>query len=269
MSEDDKTATGPARGHLDEAPHKTRSSQDAPVRLKRFYTDVSVRAATCDDGATAHEVCLDGRTVKTPARRPLHLPTKALADAIAQEWIDQGEHIDPHAMPLTKLSNTTIDGILPDTAPVRAEILSYVGQDLICYRAEHPAELADLQSAAWDPLVRWAHQTFESPLTLTTGVMPVPQPEALLTGAETKIAVIEPWCVGAVHVITTLTGSAILALAHADQALDADAVWTTAHVDEDWQISQWGADAEAAKRRAFRGAEMRAASQFMTLCRAT
>ncbi|MEL7047746.1 MAG: ATP12 family protein, partial [Pseudomonadota bacterium] len=214
-------------------------------------------------------VLLDGRAIKTPKRQPLHLPTTELAQAIAGEWTAQGEHVAPQSMPLTKLANTTIDGILQQPEAIRADILAFSHQDLICYRADNPAQLVDRQAKAWTGFVKWAEQNFKSTIVLATGVMPVQQSDAFDHGARTWIAKLDAWALGPVHVITTLLGSAIIALALEDGACTPDEAWHSAHVDEDWQISQWGEDAEAASRRAFRAEEMKAATHFLDLCRSS
>ena len=73
------------------------------------------------------------------------------------------------------------------------------------------------------------------------------------------------WKLGAVSAITTLTGSALLALALAHGALDSATAWAAAHVDEDWQMSQWGRDELAMARRAYRFAEFEAAATVLKL----
>ncbi len=262
--------TEPPDRSPDDAP-RIRSRADETPKLKRFYRDVAVApdapANAPEAGAEGYAIELDGRPLRTPARAKLLLPTAALAEAIAGEWRAQGEEIDPRAMTLTRLANTTHDGIVPQPEPIRDDILAFAGQDLLCYRAEHPVELVEAQARLWDPLLDWAEHAFEARPVLTAGVMPVPQPEAVIAGARAHIAGLEAWSLGAVHVMTTLTGSAILALAHVDGAIGVDEAWSAAHVDEDWQIAQWGEDYEAAQRRAKRAGEMRAASRFVTLLR--
>ncbi len=70
----------------------------------------------------------------------------------------------------------------------------------------------------------------------------------------------EAWRLGALNVVTTLTGSALLALALAAGRLTADEAWAAAHVDEDWNMEFWGRDELALQRRAYRFAEMAAAA---------
>jgi len=232
----------------------------APPLAKRLYKTVTV-----EKGEGGFAILLDGRPVRTPKKLPLTVPTRGLADAIAAEWAAQGAHIDPATMPLSKLAITTIDGVARNMAEVAADIVKFAGSDLLCYRAEAPEALRGLQADAWDPVLRWVETEFGAHFALTRGVMPVHQsPEALKCIA----AALEPYnamALAALHVMTTLTGSAILALAHARGRLSAEAAWAAAHVDEDWQISQWGVDVEAAERRAKRWIEMQAASRFLAL----
>ena len=201
---------------------------------------------------------LDGKPVKTPARRALAAPNAALAEKIAAEWNAQRETIDPARMPLTRLANAVIDAVKDAPQPVAAEIAKYLGADLVCYRAEGPDGLVERQAQAWDPVLAWAHDALGARFVLGQGVMHVAQPDAAVAAARAKVPA-DPWRLGALSVITTLTGSALLALALAESALDAEAAWAAAHVDEDWQMAQWGSDQDVLERRAARRAEFDAA----------
>jgi chaperone required for assembly of F1-ATPase len=227
-----------------------------PNLRKRFYETAHVGK----DGA----ILLDGKPVKTPARRVLNAPARELAEAIAGEWNLQRDVIDPARMPLTRLANAIIDAVCDAPQPVADEIEKYLRSDLVFYRAEAPDGLVERQVRAWDPVLVWAHDRFNARFVLAQGVMHVAQPREAIEALRVIIP-IEPWRLGAVSSITTLTGSALLAVALAHRALDADAVWSAAHVDEDWQMSQWGRDELALQRRAFREAEFRAAVSVLTL----
>jgi chaperone required for assembly of F1-ATPase len=230
------------------------------ARPKRFYRAVSV-----DGAAPAFHVLLDGKPIRTPAKRELTLPAKALAQAVAAEWEAQGERIDPAAMPLTRLVNSALDGVAEREAEVRAEIAKYAGSDLLCYRANGPSELVRRQAVAWDPILAWASETLGAHLATAQGIVPVAQPEAATTAIESALARLDPLALAAHHVMTTLTGSALLALAHGRGRLTAEDAWAAAHVDEDWQISQWGEDAEANARRQRGWTDMQAASRLLRL----
>jgi chaperone required for assembly of F1-ATPase len=225
-----------------------------PQLRKRFYETVTV--AETPEGFA---VLLDGKGVRTPARRPLALPARALADALAAEWQAQTEMIDPARMPLTRLANAIIDGVSDAPGPVAEEIAKYLGSDLLFYRADQPAGLVARQAKHWDPVLAWAHEVLGARFILAEGVMFVAQPENALAAARSTIPA-DPWKLGAANVITTLTGSALLALAVLHGRMSGDEAWAAAHVDEDWQADQWGHDALARERRAFREADMRAAS---------
>ena len=227
-----------------------------PNRRKRFYQNVAV-----GEGAP-YPVLLDGRAVKTPAGGTLAAPVRPLAQAIAAEWDAQGERIDPATMPLTKLANTIIDGVVPNPEPVSDEIAKYLGSDLVCYRAAEPEGLVAAQAQHWDPVLAWAREAHGARFVLGEGVMFVAQPEAAIAAVRAAIP-LEPWRLGAVHLITTLTGSALIALAVAQGRLGVDEAWAAAHVDEDWNMAQWGRDEVALERPASRFAEMQAAVQVL------
>src|SRR6185437_5256767 len=231
-----------------------------PQLRKRFYE----RAHIGDKAGEEFPLLLDGKPFKTPARRPLAAPSRALAEAIAGEWNAQEQRIDPGRMPLTRLANAVIDAVADAPAPVAEEVARYLGTDLLCYRAEAPAGLVELQARHWDPVLAWARDALGARFVLAQGIVPVAQPKQAIDAARARVPG-DPWRLGAVSTITTLTGSAALALALAEGALDADAAWAAAHVDEDWQMARWGRDDAALERRAFRQAEFDAAVAVLRL----
>ncbi len=230
-----------------------------PDLRKRFYT----RAHTADSaGEGGFAVLLDGKPIKTPARRSLAAPSRPLAEQLAAEWDAQQLVIDPARMPLTRLANAVIDAVATQMAPVADEVAKYLGSDLLFYRADAPPGLVALQAQHWDPVLDWAHEALGARFVLVEGVVYAAQPDAALAAASAAIPG-EPWQLGAVASITTLTGSALLALALGAGKLDADAAWKAAHVDEDWQMQHWGRDDVAIARRDYRFAEMQAAATVL------
>lgn len=227
---------------------------------RRFYKSVGV-----DGDGDAFVVALDGRPVRTPGRKALSLPTRALAEAVAEEWSAQDTVIDPSRMPLTRLVNSALDGVAQEHGSVRDELRRYAGSDLLCYRATGPAGLVQRQSETWDPVLAWAHERLGIALVIGRGIGHIAQPAAALARVGALLAPLPPLRLAALHVITTLTGSALLALAVLKERLPPEAAWEAAHVDEDWNISRWGADEEAACRRRQRWAEMLAAARLLAL----
>jgi len=231
-----------------------------PLR-HRFYKVVTIAAGAMDQGGkgNAHAICLDGKPVHTPGRRPLAAPVSELARALADEWAAQGEYIEPAKMPLTRLANTIIDGVAAAQDEVPAEIRKYLGSDLLFYRADRPAPLRARQAQHWDPIMSWARQALDAEFKLGTGVVHVAQPAATLAAAAAALPR-DPWRLGALHAATTLTGSALIALALTRRAIAPVAAWQAAHVDEDWNMEQWGSDEIALQRRGFRFTEFAAAA---------
>ncbi len=226
---------------------------------KRFYAEVSVGER---DGGYA--ILLDGKPVRTPGRALLILPTEGAARLVADEFAAQESHIDPVAMPVTRIANSTVDGVAKDPQPVADDIVNYSGTDLLLYRAGSPRPLVERQASAWDPVLDWARRQIGARFILAEGVMHVAQPEESIEAVRRHIAArSEPLRLAAMHVMTTLTGSALLALAVEAGALDLDRAWDAAHVDEDWNVEMWGTDAEAIARRAFRKADMLAAAKVI------
>jgi chaperone required for assembly of F1-ATPase len=227
----------------------------------RFYKDVAIE----DRGGEGAALLLDGKPVRTPGKAVLALPTRALAEAIAEEWRAQGERIDPLSMPLTRFANSAIDGVSGHEQAVIDDIMSHAGADLLCYRAHGPGELVKAQEKHWDPVLAWAKTALGAPLVLAEGVTHVAQPEASLGRLKQALAGRAAFSLAALHVMTALTGSALLALAVAEGRLTPEEAWEAAHVDEDWQISQWGEDAEAAQRRKNRWRDFAAAARTLAL----
>jgi chaperone required for assembly of F1-ATPase len=232
-----------------------------PVLPRRFYAQ-----ANAANEADAYAVRLDDRAVRTPARRILAAPTLALAQAIAAEWQAQREVIDPATMPLTRLANAIIDGVADRPQPVADEIANYAASDLLFYRAATPSELVERQRHHWDPVLAWAAEVLGARFAIAEGVVHVAQSQQAKAAIRAAIPG-EPWSLGALHAATTLMGSALLALALAQRRLSIEAAWQAAHVDEDWNMQQWGRDALALERRAARFAELQAAATVLDLQR--
>ena len=227
-------------------PQEAARQASRPVLRKRFYKDVGVGET---DGGFA--ISLDGKPIRTPSGRHVLIPSRALAEAVAAEWADQKEALDPMTMPLTRLANSVVEGVVDRVADVSDDLARYFQSDLVFYRAGHPEALVAREAEHWDPVLFWAADTLGAHFILSEGIVHVRQPDAAVQAAREALPE-DPWSVAALHVITTLTGSALLALALAHGVRDADQVWAAAHVDEDWNADQWGTDEEAAGRRAAR-----------------
>ena len=233
---------------------------------KRFYKQAE--AVETPDG---FGLALDGRPARTPGGNALATPVKELSEAVAAEWNAVAEFIDPTAMPITRIVNSALDGVTRETDAVAAEIVKYAGSDLLLYRAGDPASLVKAQANAWDPIIAWAREAFGARFVLGEGVMFVTQPDHVDPAMRRAVA----QAVGngptrvlrlaALSVLTTLTGSALLALAVALGRLDLREAWGAAHADEDFQMAAWGQDAEALERRARRWTEAEAAGRILAL----
>ncbi|CAN5225361.1 ATPase [soil metagenome] len=234
----------------------SRKSSRTPLR-KRFYTSAGVA-----EGPDGSAVTLDGKPVRTPGKNALVAPTRELAEAMAAEWQAQPDQIDPMAMPLTRLANSVIDGVAGNVQAVADDAAKYFETDLLFYRAGFPEELIARQAQHWDPVLRWAADDLGAHFILAEGIMHVRQPETAVAAARRALPK-EAWPVGAFHVVTSITGSALLALALKHRALDEARVWAAAHVDEDWNRDKWGADEEVEARRAQRQKDFEAAATVL------
>ena len=231
------------------------------VLPRRFYKEASAL-----EGEGGFALVLDGKSAHTPGCLPIRTPSQALTQALAVEWNAQGEFIDPASMPLTRIVNSALDGVCREMDEVRAEIVKYAGSDLLCYRAGEPESLVAAQAQAWDPILAWARDDLGARLICAEGVIFAAQPEPALQAVARVVGeVTSPLALAALSVMTTITGSTLLALAVAQGRLTAAEAWAAAHVDEDFQIRNWGEDEEAAGRRAKRWIDMDAAARVYAL----
>jgi chaperone required for assembly of F1-ATPase len=227
-------------------------------RRKRFYGSVGIA-----DAPGGFALLLDGKPIRTPSGRALVAPTREIAEAMASEWDAQKEFMDPLSMPLTRLANSVVDAVVDRVDAVTDDIAKYLGSDLLFYRAGHPEALVAREAALWDPVLFWAADAFGAHFILGEGIVHVRQPDAAIRAVRAALPA-DPWSIAALHVVTSLTGSALLALALQHGRLDPDQVWAAAHVDEDWNIGQWGVDEEVAARRAARLVDFQAAAYLLS-----
>lgn len=260
MSTDDFLARFGAEGQRQPDPVAAAQQAMRNPLPKRFYD----RAEALERDGLFH-VALDGRTARTPARRPLAVSSRAVAEALAAEWQAQGEQIDPARMPLTRLVNSALDGVADQHEAVRAEIVRYAGSDALCYRAGEPEALVERQDQIWNPLIAELEQRIGGRFVMAQGVVFAQQPQSVLDAVARRVAAIpSPVALAGAHNVMTLTGSTILMLALAEGLVDAESAWAAAHLDEDYQSEIWGRDEEAAERRIVRRREYDAAVLLLT-----
>jgi chaperone required for assembly of F1-ATPase len=228
--------------------------------VKRLYARAGIV-----DVPEGFAVALDDRPVKTPGRWPLVLPTRGLADAIADEWRGQGTSVRPHTMPLMQLAATVLDHVAIRRAEVEAITLRFAETDTVCYRADQPAELVRLQGATWNPLLDWLAEEYGARLSVATGVLPVEQPPGALAAMADAMAAMDHWRLCAFQAAAASGGSFVIALALMDGRLDAEDAFRAAELDSGFEIDRWGEDAEASARRATVAADLAAARRFHDL----
>lgn len=232
----------------------------AAAAVKRFYKNAAVEPA---EGGFA--ILLDGWAVKTPARTPLAVPTDALAQAIAGEWIAQGEKVDPRSMPLTGLANAALDRVAPDKETFARGLAVYGESDLVCYRAEGPQRLVERQAERWDPIIAWARRRYDIDLEVVCGVIHRPQARGTLDQLAQAVHARSPFELAGLSPLVTVSGSLVIALALAEGGINLETAWAAAALDEQWQAEQWGEDAEAAEALEARRRDFEAGYRFLTL----
>lgn len=233
-----------------------RRSARAPQR-RRFYAGAAIAEV-----AGGFAIVLDGKPIKTPAGRNLIVPARSIAQTVADEWNAQAEIIDPLSMPATRLANSVVQGVIDNVDAVADDIVKYLGTDLLFYRAGHPEALVAREAERWDPVLLWAAHSLGAHFVLSEGIVHVRQPDNALAAA-CRTLPSDPWAIATLHVITTLTGSALLALALFHDVISEEKAWAAAHVDEDWNAEKWGVDDEVAARRAARLVDFKAAAGIL------
>jgi len=220
------------------------------------------------------QVALDARPVNIPGEgsgAPLLLPAQALAEAVAGEWQraggGKGGELSYDDLPLTRLAGTAQARIAPDPAPVALELARYAESDLLCYRADFPAQLAARQQQTWQPWLDWAAERHGARLRWTTGIVHVAQEPAALAALAAATARLGPHALAALGIAVPAMGSLVLGLALADGALDAGRAYEIAYLDETTQIEFWGHDEEAEARLRQVAADIALAARLLSLLR--
>jgi chaperone required for assembly of F1-ATPase len=228
--------------------------------VKRFWKGVSV-----EPEGEGWSIRLDGRPLKTPARAALVVPTETLAGAVAEEWRNVVEVVDPRAMPLTGLANAAIDRVAPERQAFAEGLARYAEADLACYRAEGPGGLVTRQEQSWDGLLAWARRRYDVDFATTRGLMHVEQPSATVERLSRAVAALDPFRLAGLSSLVTIGGSLVAGLAVLEKAITPEQAWDAVSVDERWQLDQWGADPEAAKALENRRRDFLAAARFLGL----
>lgn len=233
-----------------------RRASRTPQR-KRFYTKPAMA-----ETAAGFVITLDDKPIRTPSGRQVIVPAREIAEVVVAEWEAQKEFVNPLTMPMTRFANSVVDAVVDRIDAVKEDIAKYFESDLLFYRAGHPEALVAREAAHWDPVLFWTANALGAHFILAQGIVHIRQPESAIAAARAALPD-DPWSIAALHVITTLTGSALLALALLRGVADQDQVWAAAHVDEDWNCEKWGVDDEVAARRAARLVDFDAAARIL------
>ena len=228
--------------------------------MKRFYEQVKIT-----QNENEFEVRLDGRPVKTPLKTILRLPSKALAQQIADEWSIIETEINPSQMPMFSFAVTAIDSVFPQLSVLSLEMQNYIMNDLLCYRESEDKKLQQHQSTNWDPWLKWSKTEFKFDLKPTKGVMPINQDARNASLLLRLTSQMDIWQFTCFVRATTLAGSAILSLALLKKQLNADKLFSLCFLDELYQVERWGEDEEALKKRNAIKTELYDVSEFLRL----
>lgn len=228
--------------------------------MKRFWA-----AVTTEPGSAGWSIFLDGRLVKTPMKAPLHLPTEALAQAVAAEWDAQDGELDPAAMPMTRHANTALDRVRGQEPVMADQVTAFARGETLCYRSDGPDVLRQRQEAVWDDPLCWVANRLGHSFTVTHAVLPVEQPPALLAAVSAYARGLDLYSLTALLQAAGLTKSFCLAMALVEQYLQPHQIHALAHLEELYQMEQWGRDDEQAARLDGLASELDQLYQFFSL----
>lgn len=230
--------------------------------MKRFWREVTLAE---DEGGW--RILLDGRAVKTQGGRAQLIPSRALAEAMAAEWADQGETVDFARFGYRDMADYAIDVVAQDPGETVADLVRYGETDTLCYRAEPDEPIAERQRAQWEPLVLAAEARHGLRLVRVCGIIHKPQPTATLEALRAHCETLDAFALAPLRNLTSLSASLLIGLAALEPGADLGALWDAANLEEDWQAELWGKDAEAEARRARRRADFVASARFAALAR--
>jgi len=228
--------------------------------MKRFYKDVAVEPA---DGGW--RVTLDGRAIRTQQGKPQIVPTRALAEAMAQEWSAQGDEIDPASLPLRDLADYAIDEVTRDPAALIAALLPYAETDTLCYRADPDEPLHARQLQLWEPVLQRAEARLGVRFERASGIVHRPQPAETLAALQAILDAYDAYTLAALKTLASLAHSLVVALEALEDGADPEALWAAANAEEDWQAEQWCWEWTAEERRARRLGTFTLAMRFARL----
>ena len=229
--------------------------------LKRFYKETAI----CGGLSGNYLITLDGKSVKTPAGSELGVPSRSLAEAMASEWGAQGEFVDPGSMPLCKLSATVIDRINKKRDEVIGITLKIAETDLLCYRATEPPALVELQNMAWQPELNWAKEKLGAELKITSGILPIIQPESSLLVLQNLLFALDDYELMGVTNAAAAAGSLVLSLSLFYRRMNADTMFEKSILEESYQMEKWGLDEESIERHRIIRRDIQSSSYFLTL----
>lgn len=211
-----------------------------PSLKKRFWKEAKVVEVENGFG-----IQLDGRSLRTPSKAIFAVAHEEIARMTADEWMAQGDEVDPATMPATRMANSVIDKVSVNFDAIVEMLTEYAGSDLLCYRATTPQALIAEQARVWDPLLEWSATAFNAPFVTTSGVMYVTQPAQSVEMYRAILNAMNMYQLAGVHDLISISGSIVITMALITNHLDLNQAWQAVIVDDLWQERQWGADEEA------------------------
>ena len=119
---------------------------------------------------------------------------------------------------------------------------------MICYFANSPVELVDLQNKEWLPLINYMESSYNIELIYTSKLFSINQKPDSLLKLKNILNEINIFKLSAIYTLSQITKSIIISLALVNNKISAKKAFENSNLEELYQISKWGKDEEAFDR---------------------
>ena len=231
--------------------------------MKKFWKIVQVKKKL----KNSFEILLDKRILKTPMQKDLIFSNYKIAKETALEWDIDEKEINTENMVFYGLISTAIDKISNDKVSYIENVLGFINTDLICYRADGPNELVDLQNNSWNPIISFIKKYIDVELKFFIGVMPSKQSLDIFNRLKTLINSFSDIEISALHRMTNLTGSIFISICILKGDVLKNEAFELSFLDELYQAKNWGIEEESLDKRDKIAKELNRIISFVELIR--
>mgnify|MGYP001206920576 FL=1 len=191
---------------------------------------------------------INNKSLKTPDGNIIELPSIKLAKILLKDYESSFKSKPLNIVRPIKITNTAIDKIKPNNIFYINEITDNLNNDMICYFANSPVELVDLQNKDWLPLINYMKSSYNIELIYTSKLFSINQKPDSLLKLKNILNEINIFKLSAIYTLSQITKSIIISLALVNNKISAKKAFENSNLEELYQISKWGKDEEAFDR---------------------